>query len=263
MVGIRQVELLEGFAIAAIEAYVPFDDLVTHDMSVPLLGGCLHPIVSRSRREFGACHLAIAGFPYAPRRSGMSNGIQEADQEILGTIKRNAGVGMVVGIIVAIAGVLALLSPFVAGLSVAIAVGVLLVASGVSRLFLAFKMGSFGHGLLVFLLGVLSIVVGGYMVFRPGMALATLTLVLAAWFFVDGIFEIIWAFRLRPIKGWGWTLFSGIVALLLAIMIWRQFPVSGMWAVGTLVGVHMIFGGSAMASISGAARGAAKEAQAA
>ena len=184
----------------------------------------------------------------------MANGIQEADQEMLGTIKRHAGVGMAVGILVVVAGILALLSPLVAGLSSAIAVGVLIVASGVSRLFLAFKMGSFGHGLLVFLLGLLSIVIGGYMVSRPGMALATLTLVMAIYFAVDGIFQTIWAFRLRPIKGWGWALFSGIVSLALGIMIWRQFPVSGMWAVGTLAGIHMVFGGSSVASLCNSAR---------
>ena len=191
----------------------------------------------------------------------MTEGTEAVDQEMLSTIKRHAGVGIAVGIVMVIAGALAIMSPLVAGLSVAIAVGVLLVASGVSRLFLAFKMGSFGQGVLVFVLGVLSIIAGGYMVARPGMALATLTLVLAAYLFVDGIFEIIWAFRLRPIKGWGWTLFSGIAALVLGIMIWRQFPVSGTWAVGTLVGIHMIFGGSSLASVSSAARSAEKEAQ--
>ena len=170
---------------------------------------------------------------------------------------------MVVGIAIAIAGVLALLAPLAAGLSIGIAVGVLLIASGISRLVFAFKMGSFGTGLLMFLIGVLSIVTGGYMVSRPGMALATITLVLATYLFAEGLFEIIWAFRLRPISGWGWTLFSGIVALALGIMIWRQFPVSGVWAVGTLVGVHMIFGGSSVASVCSAARSAAKEAEAA
>jgi uncharacterized membrane protein HdeD (DUF308 family) len=192
----------------------------------------------------------------------MTNAIQEADQEMLGTIKQHAGVGMAVGILVVVAGLLALLSPLVAGLSIAIAVGVLIIASGVSRLFLAFKMGSFGHGLLVFLLGLLSILIGGYMVARPGMALATLTLVLAVYFAVDGGFQIIWAFRLRPIQGWGWSLFSGIVSLALGIMIWRQFPVSGVWAVGTLAGIQMVFGGSSVASVCAASRRATNEVQA-
>lgn len=193
----------------------------------------------------------------------MTDGIEQADQEMLSTIKRSAGLGMALGIGIAIAGVLAVISPFIAGLSVTIAVGVLLVVSGASRLFLAFKMGSFGRGLLMFVLGLLTLAAGGYLVARPGIGLQTLTLVLAAYLFVDGVFEIIYAFRLRPIKGWGWTLFSGIAALVLGIMIWRQFPVSGMWAVGTIAGIHMIFAGSSMASLSRAARSDAKDAMAA
>jgi uncharacterized membrane protein HdeD (DUF308 family) len=193
----------------------------------------------------------------------MTNGIEEVDQDMLSTLTKHAGLGMALGIGITIAGVLAVISPFVAGLSVTIAVGVLMLVSGVSRLFLAFKMGSFGRGLLMFLLGALTLVVGGYLIARPGMGLATLTLVLAVYLFVDGAFEIVYAFRLRPIKGWEWTLFSGVAALALGIMIWRQFPVSGMWAVGTIAGIHMIFAGSSMASLSRAARSDAKEALAA
>lgn len=193
----------------------------------------------------------------------MTNGVEQVDQEMLSAIKRNAGLGVALGIVIAIAGVLAIISPFVAGLSVTIAVGVLLIVAGVSRLFLAFKMGSFGKGLLMFLLGVVTVIAGGYLVARPGMGLATLTVFLAAYFLVDGIFEVIWAFRLRPIKGWGWQLFSGIATIILGIMIWRQFPESALWAVGLLAGIHMIFAGSSITSVCRAARGAAKEAQAA
>jgi uncharacterized membrane protein HdeD (DUF308 family) len=192
------------------------------------------------------------------RRPAKTNGIEEVDQDMLSTIKRHAGLGMALGIGIAIAGVLAVISPLVAGLSVTIAVGVLLIVSGVSRLFLAFKMGSFGRGLLMFALGGATLIAGGYLVARPGMGLATLTVVLAVYLFVNGVLEIIWAFRLRPIKGWGWALFSGIAALALGIMIWRQFPVSGMWAVGTLAGIHMIFAGSSTASLCRAARAEAK-----
>jgi len=193
----------------------------------------------------------------------MTNGVAQVDQEMLSSIKRNAGLGIALGVVIAIAGVLAIISPFVAGLSVTIAVGVLLIVSGVSRLFLAFKMGSFGQGLLMFLLGVVAVIAGGYLIARPGMGLATLTLFLAAYFLVDGVFEIIWAFRLRPIKGWGWQLFSGIATLILGVMIWRQFPESALWAVGLLVGIHMIFSGSSITSVCGATRSAAKDAQAA
>jgi len=188
----------------------------------------------------------------------MTKAIEAVDQEMLGTIKRQAGLGMVLGIGIVIAGVLAVLSPLIAGLSVTIAVGLLLIISGASRLYLAFKMGSFGAGLLVFLLGLLMVGAGGYLVSRPDIGLSALTLFLAVYFVADGIIEIIWSFRLRPIKGWGWALFSGIAALVLGIMIWRQFPVSGEWAVGTITGIHMILAGSAIALLSRAARRHAK-----
>ena len=58
------------------------------------------------------------------------------------------------------------------------------------------------------------------MVFRPVLGLTSLTLVLAAYFFVDGIFEIFESFDLKPLKGWGWMLFGGIVSVLLGIMIY-------------------------------------------
>ena len=92
------------------------------------------------------------------------------------------------------------------------------------------------------------------MVSRPGAALVTLTLFLAAYFVVDGIFEIIEAFDLKPIQGWGWMLFGGIVSILLGIMIWRQWPVSGAWAIGILFGIKLIFAGWAMVGIGTAGR---------
>ena len=107
--------------------------------------------------------------------------------------------------------------------------------------------------------GTVTVIAGGYLVARPGMGLATLTLFLAAYFLVDGVFEIIWAFRLRPIKGWGWQLFSGIATLILGVMIWRQFPDSALWAVGLLVGVRLIFSGSSMIALGGVGEAAADE----
>ena len=178
-------------------------------------------------------------------------------------VKKDSTMLLILGVLTVILGVFAMMAPGMTGMTVAVMVGILLIIAGVARGIFAFKAQSWGKGILAFLLGLLTLIVGFYMVTNPGVAVASLTLFLAAYFIVDGIFEIIWAFRLRPIKGWGWTLFSGIVALALGVMIWRQFPVSGIWAVGTLAGIHMIFGGSSVASVCGAARSAAKDASAA
>ena len=181
----------------------------------------------------------------------------ENTPELLTALRTHAGVGMAVGIVLIILGFLSVAAPFVAGLSVAVMVGLLIAMSGFSRLFLAFKMGSFGVGLIMFVLGLLSIVIGIYMVARPSMALATLTLVLASYFVVDGVFEILYALKLRPMQGWGWQLFSGISALVLGVLIWQQFPLSGLWAIGTLAGIHLLFAGTSIFSVCSAARAAA------
>lgn len=186
-----------------------------------------------------------------------------AGTELMEGIKKNSGMVITIGVVLLIFGILAIASPFVAGLSIAITIGILLILGGLAQLFFAFTASSFGKGIWIFILGALTVFIGIAMVGQPDAALATLTLFLAAYFIVEGIFEIIWAFQIKPVKGWGWTLFSGIISLLLGIMIWRQFPLSGVWAIGTLVGIKLIFSGWMMIAFGGAAKSVVKDVQAA
>ena len=105
--------------------------------------------------------------------------------------------------------------------------------------------------------------VGLVMVGRPLLGLTSLTLFLAAYFVVEGAFEIIQGFQIRPMKGWGWVVAGGAISLLLGWMIWRQWPMSGAWAIGTLFGIHLIFSGFSMIGIGGAIREVADDVQAA
>ena len=157
-------------------------------------------------------------------------------------IKKDSTMLLILGVLTVILGVFAMMAPGMTGMTVAVMIGMLLIIAGIARTIFAFKAKSWGKGILVFLLGLLTLLVGAYMIFRPGVALASLTLFLAAYFIVDGIFEIIEAFDLKPIDGWGWMLFGGIVSILLGFMIWRQWPISGIWAIGILVGIKLIFG---------------------
>ena len=189
----------------------------------------------------------------------MTEQLGSTEKEFLDRVKQNSGLVMTLGVILLIVGTLAIFSPLVAGLSIAISIGILLILGGVSQLFFAFKAGSFGKGIWTFILGLLTVIIGVVMISQPGTALATLTLFLAAYFIVEGIFEIIGAFQIKPVKGWGWTLFSGILSLLLGIMIWRQFPLSGAWAIGILVGIKMIFSGWMLIAFGSAAKQVAKD----
>ena len=178
---------------------------------------------------------------------------------IVDFIKQEAGTAKWVGVLLLITGFLALIAPFAAGLSIALLVGVLFIISGLAQLVIVFKAGSFGRGLLLAVLALLSLVAGVYMVMQPVAALATLTLFLAGYFIASGVIEAIGAFGARPASGWGWLLFGGIVSILLGVMIWRQFPLSGAWAIGTLVGVRMIMSGWTLIAVGGLAKDAVSE----
>ena len=179
---------------------------------------------------------------------------------LLDGIKKNARLVVIVGILMLICGIFAIGSPLVAGVSVTIFVGAMLIVGGLAQCFLAFKAGAFGKGLLIFVVGALTAVAGFYLFNQPLSGLASITIILAAYFVVTGISELVSAFQIRPADGWGLMLSSGIVTLLLGIMIWKQFPLSGAWAVGVLFGLKLVLGGWSLIFIGRGVRGAVKDA---
>jgi uncharacterized membrane protein HdeD (DUF308 family) len=168
---------------------------------------------------------------------------QPSSTPILDGIRDNASFAVTAGIVLVIMGLLALASPLAAGLSITAIVGILLAIGGISQCILAFRAGAFGRGMWIFAVGLLMAITGIYMFTQPVAGLAALTLILVAYLFAAGVCELIIALQIRPQVGWGWTMFSAIITLLLAMMLWRQFPVSGIWAIGILFGIKMIFSG--------------------
>jgi uncharacterized membrane protein HdeD (DUF308 family) len=160
--------------------------------------------------------------------------------------KKNATWLIVLGVLTVILGILAITSPYISGMAVTLFIGGLLAFMGVLQIIAAFKSGHWGSGIVGTLIGLLSIGAGLLMIFRPTIGMASLTLFLAAYFLVDGIFEVITAFKMRPEKGWGWMLFNGIIAGLLGFLLWRQWPFSGSYAIGLLFGIHILLSGIVM-----------------
>ncbi len=143
-------------------------------------------------------------------------------------------------------GGLAIMAPFFTGVAVTTIVAVLLVASGITQGVYAFKAGSFGRGLMQFLFGGITVLFGVAMFVWPLLGLASLTLLLAAYFLVDGCYAIAAGFQVRPTQGWGWVVFGGIGSVVLAGLLWWEWPISGQYAIGVLVGVRLIFSGWSM-----------------
>jgi uncharacterized membrane protein HdeD (DUF308 family) len=177
-----------------------------------------------------------------------------AESGWLAEAKKNAGLLIFLGVLTVIFGVIAVGSPLITGVAVTVFVGFLLLASGITQIIHALKSKQWGTGFWGTVIGLLGVVAGLLMIFRPMVGLVTMTMLLAIYFLVDGISEVIAAFRIKPDQGWGWVLFNGIIAVLLGFMIWRQWPISGAWAIGLLVGIHILLTGWSMIILGTGAR---------
>ena len=186
----------------------------------------------------------------------MSQKIHTTETVFMERIQKSSRLSITMGTIILLVGLLAIGSPFIAGLSLTMLVGVILILGGIGQLVFAVTASRDAFSIT---LGILSIIIGGYMVSNPSAALSSLTIFLTIYLVVSGIVEVLMSFQLRPASGWAWTLFSGFVAVLLGVMIWSQFPLSGAWAIGVLIGIRLLFSGWALLMFGFAARGAAKE----
>ena len=144
-----------------------------------------------------------------------------------------------------IIGVVAIGSPFLATVAAKILFGWLLLVSGILQIIVAFSTGKWGEFFLDLLFGLLFVVAGAWLAFYPLAGILSLTVFLAIVFVVQGVIEVINAFRMRPIAGWGWMFTAGVLALIVGLMILSRFPSSALWAIGALVGINFISTGLA------------------
>ncbi|MEJ2007422.1 MAG: DUF308 domain-containing protein [Acidobacteriota bacterium] len=158
------------------------------------------------------------------------------------------------GVIAIVLGVLAMLAPLQAGISVAVLVGLFVLISGVLRMVWAFESHTFGRGLLKFVVGGLTLICGIVLVADPILASGFLTVLVSLYLIVDGAFEIVAATRLRAESGWSWMFFGGIVSIVLGLILWAQFPLVGAWAIGIQLGIKLLFVGMIMVTLGTAYR---------
>ena len=121
-------------------------------------------------------------------------------------------------------------------------IGVFLILGGATYIAGSFFTGSWGGFFLTLFTGVLQLVMGLICVQHPAEAAIVYTLLMASFFMVGGLFRIV-ASLSGLFRGRGWVLINGIITLALGVMIWQQIPFSGLWVIGTFLGVDLIFNG--------------------
>jgi uncharacterized membrane protein HdeD (DUF308 family) len=155
-------------------------------------------------------------------------------------ISRHRGWYIFQGFLFLFFGVLAAALPGVTALSVTLIVGALLLISGIFQLVLSYKARMHGWAIAS---AALSIIAGGLILWSPFAGLLAVVALIAVFLTIEGITELMLASAMRPLRGWGWLLFSGVIALVLAAVIWLGFPEFGVLYLGWVVAINlMLFG---------------------
>jgi uncharacterized membrane protein HdeD (DUF308 family) len=155
-----------------------------------------------------------------------------------------------IGLLMVVLGFAAIVFPMISTMVATLLVGWVFLISGLITLFGSFSIHGTGPFFGALLLGLLSIVGGVYMLFNPVAGAAALTLVVGVLFMVQGAYEIIFAFEVRPLPVWGSLLISGIASAILSVLIVAGWPGISLIALGILLGVNFLTTGFAYIFVS-------------
>jgi len=164
-------------------------------------------------------------------------------EAVAGLTKKISGWSIVLAVLMIIVGIIAMLAPWEFGLVIALVVGWSAIFNGVAQIIYGFRTHGGWHVALEIILGIIYIIAGVYLLMHPVGGLLALTLILACFLLVYGVFALVLAFRIKPLKGWGWVLFDAIITILLGLLIWKHWPLNSDWVVGTLFGISIFISG--------------------
>jgi uncharacterized membrane protein HdeD (DUF308 family) len=157
-------------------------------------------------------------------------------------IRHRWGWLLALGISMVILGTIALFITPAATLGTVLVLGWLLVVSGVAEAVHAFSVRKWTGIFLHLIGGILGVLVGLLIVTHPVAGALAWTLLFASFFTVVGMFRLVTAIRLK-FPNWGWAAFDGAVTLLLGLLLWMDWPGSGLWFIGFAVGISLLLRG--------------------
>jgi len=160
----------------------------------------------------------------------------------LSEARRYRGWFLFLGILLIVMGFIALSYPVLTTLYAVMVYGICLGAAGIGEIVTAFGTRTWGGFFLHLLSGIVDLVLGGLLVTHELSGAIALTLVIGIFLTLTGIFHIVFAVS-SQYPNWGWGVLSGVITLVLGQMIWNSWPYSGLWFIGTCVGIELLFRG--------------------
>lgn len=162
------------------------------------------------------------------------------------TVKRYSLWYLVEGVLLVIAGILAIIYPVISSAAVVVLLGWLLIASGVVQGLSLIGARHVPHFWLQLISVILAVLIGFLFLRDPAQGMMTLALLLIIFFIMEGISKIVFALTIRPFPNWGFVLASGLVGILLGLILWASLPVTAEWLIGVLLGINLISIGAAI-----------------
>lgn len=166
--------------------------------------------------------------------------IDDAASRIMQELKNHKGKYILQGMIFVMGGVLAAAFPAATALNLELVVGAVLLLTGLFQLALTIRSRMHFWSMLSALL---SIGMGILMLWHPLPFLLAFVTLMAVFMTVEGFLELLLAFQFRPVPNWGWMLFSGVITLLLAVLLWIGFPFFDVLYLGWVIAVNFILYG--------------------
>jgi uncharacterized membrane protein HdeD (DUF308 family) len=177
---------------------------------------------------------------------------ETARSPLLSAIRRHWVLFLIEGIVLVVFGAIAVVLPGIAALAVTILLGWLFLFSGILGLVTTIWMRQLPGFWWSLLSALLAIITGAALLWWPFGGVLSLTLGLAVFFLIEGVVSIMYALdHRREFTGrWGWMLASGVIDIVLAVLILIGFPGTASWAIGLLVGINMLMGGTALMAMA-------------
>ncbi len=186
----------------------------------------------------------------------MDQDISDMQNALRGALRAHWRLFLFQGVVMIVLGCLAIAEPYLSTIAVDYYIGLLFLVNGIVGLIAMFAARDVPAFLWTLLTAALSLAIGVMLIWKPSEGAMSLTIVLTAFFIVEGIFQIVVAFAYRDAvpNSWGWMVASGIIDLILAALIIFSWPVSASWFLGLLVGINLLTSGIAIVVMAFEAR---------
>lgn len=176
------------------------------------------------------------------------------ENQSLQLIQRGKNSLLFTGALMVLTGFLAIIFPVISSLAVNYFVGGLLTFVGVVQFMGAFSVNGTRSFFGALLLALLTLAAGVFIIFNPLAALTAITIILSVLFIIEGVFQLVLAFEVKPYGSWGWMLLSGLISIALGLVIISGLSQFSLMFIGILLGINFLSTGIAFLFLYGQVR---------